>query len=234
MTRVCVLHDVASIGHSPEVLRAVNALKPVTGLYCLGTSVGEPDDAWRSVFDEVIEAKLSRNEHLALTQSVLGGCDMDLAENLLDRLAWNSSETLRVARLLNAYTDRPSTTDFDLVVPEPTGDYVEALVECDTDRALRAAASVTDGEAAIAKIRSDLLVLWVLIEARPSPAGKRPVQAAKELDLPVPAVERLLPLIRLYSRSTLARRLDALAVAAEHHRKGHRRCWEVLAALWAL
>lgn len=232
-TRAVVLHDVDAMGHSPELLHGIKSLKPLSGLWCLASAENEPDSIWQSVFTDTVQARMSTSEHLAWTQSVLGGCDMNVAEDLLDRVHWDPSETLRNARTLLSCTERPTPDDFDLVVREPDGDYVEALIEGDGRRALRAAPSVVDGRSVLARIRSDLLVLWVLVETRPSPAGKRPVQVAKDLDLPVPAVERLLPLIRHYSRSSISRRLDALALVAEQYERGHRRCWDVLAILWS-
>lgn len=230
--RLVVVHEPSSIGHTPAVFDALKALTPVTNVFVVAVSYLHPDAAWRSAFDEHIECFLTTKELLAWTQGRLGGADMDLAENLLDRIGWDAPSAAEHVRTLNLVTERATAEDFDVLVFPPAVDYAEALIRMDRAGALASANRVVDGGWVIEQLRQDLLHLWVLVEARPSPAGEKPIAAARRLDLPVSAVERLLPHMRRYSRASIDRRLEALAVASEAHRAHSRRVWDVLAVLW--
>lgn len=221
---------------TPDAVGAVRELRGVRGTWLVATSSEDPDPVWADLFDPWVSARMTPKSVSELVQRRLGGVDSLTARRLLDRVGWDPGLALGECAKVRIVCRRiaPTVGDIEELVPLNAGaDFTRALIACRREEALGAIPWISRPAWVVASLEARLLALWSLVEHRPPVHTMKVRDVASSLALPYPLTQDLVPVARLYSRSKIRSRLQALAVADEEIRRGGREgVFEVLVAMW--
>lgn len=207
---------------TPGALRAIGAMHQRKKVHIVAFAAEPVEGLWAERWADVA-CKLSTAERLAWTQMRLGGC-ASLAANHLLSLCPDSRSLAAAITSLRLVTDSVTLADVDeLISPDPALDFAESLVALNKAKAFHSAlAAGAQPGFSIARIESSLFSLWALAEHRMGAVvRKEPAhRIASATGVPLPAVERLAPLLAHYPRQRLHDRIRALAGADAEIRRG--------------